>query len=90
MIRVLFVDDDVQAHRTLKMILEDGHTVLSAYTGGQGVAMVRSEDPDVVLLDVRLPDRNGLEVLKEILEIPVPPAVVMMTDSISDIPSSTA
>ncbi len=79
MIRVLFVDDDVQAHRTLKMVLEDGHTVMSAYTGAQGVAMVRSEDPDVVLLDVRLPDRNGLEVLKEILEIPVPPAVVVIT-----------
>ena len=85
MIRVLFVDDEVQAHRTLKMILEDGHIVLSAYTGAQGVAMVRSEDPDVVLLDVRLPDRNGLEVLRDILDIPVPPAVVMIT-AYADIP----
>jgi len=78
-IRVLFVDDDAQAHRTLKMVLEDGHTVLSAYTGAQGVAMVRSEDPDVVLLDVRLPDRNGLDILKDVLKIPAAPAVVMIT-----------
>jgi DNA-binding NtrC family response regulator len=84
-IRVLLVDDEAREHRIVEMILEDGHTVLSAYTGAQGVAMARAEGPDVVLLDIRLPDRNGLEVLKDILEIPVPPPVVIYT-AYGDIP----
>ncbi len=85
MIRVLLVDDDVRLHRILRMALENGHTVLSAYTGTQGVAMTRAEDPDVVLLDVRLPDIDGLEVLRAILRIPAPPSVVMYT-AYGDIP----
>ncbi len=79
----------MQAHRTLKLVLENGHTILSAYTGAQGVAMARAEDPDVVLLDLRLPDSHGLEVLREILEIPLPPSVVMYS-AYGDIPLAVA
>ena len=81
MTRLLFVDDDPQAQDTLKMVLADSYQVTPAFTGEQGIEIVREENPDIVLLDINLPDIDGLEVLEKIMAIPAPPAVVMLTDS---------
>ncbi len=78
MIRLLFIDDDPKAQDTLKMVLADDYQVISAFTGEQGIEIVREENPDVVLLDINLPDLDGLEVLEQIMAIPAPPPVVMM------------
>ena len=61
------------------MVLADSYKVTSAFTGEQGIKIVREENPDIVLLDINLPDLDGLEVLKRIMAIPAPPAVVMLT-----------
>ena len=61
------------------MVLADSYQVTSALTGEQGIEIVRDENPDVVLLDINLPDLDGLEVLKRIMAIPAPPAVLMLT-----------
>ena len=61
------------------MVLADDYQVISSLTGEQGIEIVRDEDPDVVLLDINLPDIDGLEVLKRIMAIPAPPPVVMLT-----------
>ncbi len=61
------------------MVLADSYQVTSAFTGDQGIEIVRDENPDVVLLDINLPDIDGIEVLKQIMAIPAPPAVVMLT-----------
>ena len=61
------------------MVLADSYEVASALTGEQGIEIVRDENPDIVLLDINLPDLDGLEVLKRIMAIPAPPAVVMLT-----------
>ena len=79
MVTILFVDDDPAAHQTLKLVLPDAFTVVSAYTGGQGVTRAAEESPDVVLLDINLPDMDGLEVLRRICRLPVAPPVVMLT-----------
>ncbi len=79
MTRLLFIDDDPQAQDTLKMVLTDSYQVTAALTGEQGIEIVRDENPDVVLLDINLPDLDGLEVLKQIMAIPGPPPVVMLT-----------
>jgi DNA-binding NtrC family response regulator len=79
MTRLLFIDDDPKAQDTLKMVLADTYQVTSAFTGEQGIEIVRNENPDVVLLDINLPDIDGLEVLKRIMAIPAPPAIVMLT-----------
>jgi len=79
MIRLLFIDDDPQAQRTLKLVLDGECEVSSAFTGRQGIQRVREQDPDVVLLDIALPDLNGLEVLKRIVALPAAPPVVMLT-----------
>jgi two-component system response regulator AtoC len=79
MTRLLFIDDDPKAQQTLSMVLSDTYDVISCFTGEQGIEFVREEDPDLVLLDINLPDVDGLEVLKRITAIPAPPPVVMLT-----------
>ena len=79
MTRLLFIDDDPKAQDTLKMVLADDYQVISSLTGEQGIEIVRDENPDIVLLDINLPDLDGLKVLEKIVAIPGPPPVVMLT-----------
>jgi len=81
MIRVLFIDDEPLAHKNLKMVLADSYQVSSAYSGTSGIDKIKKTEQDVVLLDINLPDMNGLEVLKEILALPTSPPVIMLTIS---------
>jgi DNA-binding NtrC family response regulator len=78
-VKVLFIDDDSQAHKTLTLTLPETHTLISAYTGAEGVSRIALEKPDVVLLDINLPDVDGIRLLKEILARPLAPPVVMLT-----------
>ena len=77
--RILFIDDDPKAQTMLKMILDGMYAVTPALTGEEGIRIVRNEDPDVVLLDINLPDQDGLEVLKKIVAMPAAPPVAMLT-----------
>jgi DNA-binding response OmpR family regulator len=61
---VLIVDDDAVIQLLLRVNFEmDGFTVLTADDGEQGLAMIKSEHPDLVLLDVMMPKMDGYEVL---------------------------
>lgn len=77
--RILVVDDEERMVRFIRLNLEhDGFRVLTAYNGMQAINKVRSDLPDLVLLDVMMPDLDGFEVLKIIRETnPVP--VIMLT-----------
>ncbi len=79
MISVLYIDDDVPAHKTMKMLLADEYRIASAYSGEQGLEATAKERPDVVLLDLNLPGMNGIEVLKRIAAGPVAPPVIMIS-----------
>ena len=79
MVRVLFIDDDPNEHRTLAHVLPDPYTLLSAYTGREGLEVNAREGPDLVLLDINLPDLDGIQVLKAISARPAAPPVVMLT-----------
>ena len=79
MVRVLFIDDDPLAHETLRLILPDPYLVESAYTARQGVEAAARGGPDVVLLDINLPDMDGLRALRQIAALPLAPPVVMLT-----------
>jgi CheY-like chemotaxis protein len=64
MSRVLIVDDEPDIRLTLRVILElAGHDILEA-GDGRGALRMLQQAPDVVLLDIRLPDIDGLEVLR--------------------------
>jgi DNA-binding NtrC family response regulator len=79
MIRILFIDDDPQAQKTLSMVLQEHYNVVSALTAAEGLDVLNKTDPDVVLLDINLPDTSGLDVLDEILRRPMAPPVIMLT-----------
>lgn len=69
--RILIVDDDDQIREPLEISLTaGGFEVRAASNGKQGLALVREWDPDLVVLDVRMPKMNGWEVLREIRETP--------------------
>jgi len=65
--RVLLVEDDARVRRVLRLALEDeGFTVLEAADGEQCLERVREVSPDIVLLDLMLPDRDGFSVCREV------------------------
>jgi DNA-binding response OmpR family regulator len=67
MVRVLVVDDEAQIRVVLRAYLErEGYLVDEAPTGAAAVSMVGATHPDLVLLDIGLPDLDGLEVLRQI------------------------
>ena len=84
MIRILFIDDDPLAHKTLKMILPPEYSVVSTLTGREGIRTTSEESVDIVLLDINLPDVDGIYVLQEIVSLPACPPVIMLT-ALSDI-----
>jgi two-component system, NtrC family, nitrogen regulation response regulator NtrX len=73
---ILIVDDEVALLRSLRSTLEmEGYGVLGASTAGEGMAQLA--ECDLVLLDVRLPDRNGIELLADIRKKTDVPVVMM-------------
>jgi len=66
-LRILVVDDDRDAVLTLSEILkQEGHEVIKAYTGAAVLSLVRSHEPDAVLLDIGMPGATGFEVAREL------------------------
>jgi len=69
MARVLYVDDDLELTRLVQDCLEDeGYEVLIANDGEEGLGSVISERPDMVILDVMMPQLNGWEIAKYMRE----------------------
>lgn len=81
MIRVMIVDDDVSVRTGLQRILEtsDDIGVLATCGGTDAEALARLHRPDVALVDIHMPDLDGLAVLTALLALPEPPAVSMLT-----------
>ncbi len=75
---VLVIDDEVQIRRLLRACLEaNGYQVREAATGQEGIGAAAQHPPEVVLLDLGLPDMNGLAVLKRLREWSQVPVVVV-------------
>ena len=78
MTRVLVVDDDPAIQRTLAIGLRArGYDVLPARDGRTAVEACDEDDPDVVLLDLGLPDLSGIEVLRRVRERSAVPVIVL-------------
>ncbi len=77
---VLIIDDEAEIRESLEEILrEESYAVTTAATGDEGLTLVRDAAYDVVLLDIWLPDRDGMEVLKEINALEVKPEVIIIS-----------
>ena len=74
----LIVDDERQIRKLLRIVLEQDHyRVLEAETGKQGLSEIAVRRPDVVLLDLGLPDMDGLAVLKRLREWSHVPVLIL-------------
>jgi two-component system response regulator AlgR len=79
---VLIVDDEVLARQRLARMVEkiDGFNVVGeAENAAQALAAVIAQDPDVVLLDIRMPGKDGLDLAQEISTLDDPPAIIFCT-----------
>ncbi len=75
---VLVIDDEVQIRRLLQLALEaSGFRVFQAATGEEGILRAAMDRPDVIVLDLGLPDTDGIKVLKAVREKSTTPVVVL-------------
>jgi len=64
---ILVIDDEPQIQKLLSIILEsNGYKVTIATSGLEGISIAASVQPDLILLDIGLPDKNGIEVLRDL------------------------
>ena len=78
--KVLIIDDDAHNRFLLKLILQkENLSVVEAKTGKEGIEKVQKENPDLILLDVMMPDINGYEVYKKIKDKNIP--IIFLTAS---------
>jgi DNA-binding NtrC family response regulator len=77
--RVLVVDDELGPREALRMILKDRYEVSLAEDGNSALGLIARERYDVVILDIKMPDRDGIEVLKIAKEMNPDVEVVMIT-----------
>jgi DNA-binding NtrC family response regulator len=76
---VLIVDDEIGARESLKMILKNDYEVFLAKNAEEAFSQIKEHSPDVILLDIILPDLNGLKVLERIKQNDPNISVVMVT-----------
>ena len=82
---VLVIDDEVQIRRLLRVALEAvGYRVLEAATGGEGIVEAAQRKPDAVVLDLGLPDLDGLTVLKRLREWSRVPVLILTVRDADD------
>src|SRR3954464_8221079 len=90
--RILVIDDEAAIRDSLKMILEyEDYDFLGASSGPEGVALVKRESPDLVVLDIKMPGMNGLETLAELRKVDeaVPVAMISGHGTITDAMQAT-
>ena len=77
--RVLIVDDEIGARESLKMILKNDYEVFLAKNAEEAFSQIKEHFPDVILLDILLPDLDGLKVLERIKQHDPNIIVIMVT-----------
>ena len=81
---IYIVDDDVDMREVLSLALEAKYRVRTFSTAGSGLEAIKNEIPDLILLDIGLPDMSGVDALREIKKLS-PDVLVMMVTASTDI-----
>lgn len=80
MANILLVDDEKSIRKTLKEILEyEGYAVDEAQDGAEGLRMIQDGDYDVVLMDIKMPKMDGMEVLEKMQNTNADVPVIMIS-----------
>ena len=78
--KILIIDDERLVRWSLRQKCEEwGYQVVEAAAGDPGLRLAQHESPDLVLLDVRMPDISGIQVLEQIKKAQDAPPVIMIT-----------
>jgi two-component system alkaline phosphatase synthesis response regulator PhoP len=82
--KILVVDDDTNTSRLVRLYLQkEGHTVLEAHDGQEGLALAREKRPDLIVLDVMMPKMDGIEVCRTLRQ-ESDVAIIMLTARTTD------
>lgn len=89
MARVMIVDDSpTEVHVLTTMLEKNGHDVIAASSGEEGVEMAKKEHPDLILMDVVMPGMNGFQATRQILRcdktVSIPVIMVTAKDQETD------
>ena len=77
--RILVVDDDLGPRESLRMLLKSAYDIRTAASGSAALAELPRYRPDLVILDIKMPGMNGLDVLRRLKESDASVEVVMIT-----------
>jgi len=78
--KILVIDDEQRIRRSLQKLLQDeGHTVQLCESAEDGLEVLKNKSMDLVMLDIRLPGMDGLEMLNRIVKMDQPPKIFMMS-----------
>lgn len=78
---IYIVDDDPEMREVLSVALESKYQVKAFSTAGSGIETIRTDPPDLTLLDIQLPDMSGVDALREIKKLHPDVQVIMVTAS---------
>jgi DNA-binding NtrC family response regulator len=76
---ILIIDDDSDLRRTLLLLLEKKYKVVAAASGKEALALLKSQKPRLILLDITMPEMSGIEVLRAAKDLDKTLRVVMLT-----------
>ena len=80
MAKILVIDDEPNVRSLLDILLRgEGYDVLLADNGWQGLELYRREHPDVIVLDLKMPELDGITVLKHIRDVDLKQPVIILT-----------
>ena len=78
--KILVVDDEIELLSLMKQVLEDeGYQAFSAANGADGIRLNEREHPDLIILDLRMPEMDGIETLRQIRKKDDKVKVVILT-----------
>ena len=80
MAKIVIVDDNTKLRQRMQEALtSQGHTVVTAQDGNEGIRLIRSAAPDLVVSDIFMPDMDGIELIREIQASPDAPLVLAIS-----------
>ena len=80
MAHILVIDDEQDIRRVLIRILSSaGHDVVEAENGRAGIRQARQDNPDLIITDILMPEKDGIEAIEEIRALTKPPKIIAMS-----------